>query len=566
MTARKTSTAPTRIWTYGALAPTVNAALVTDLIALSSRYYDRLIDIEIERVREYRETRKFYAPQLVDLEDELADAKASMHAHRVTLVEEASARLRAAQRAFEATLKPARAEWTRRRKERGSGCGPHIRAKVTAAVTEEMLEESEWPEAWKDLLQADTSAHEQVLSARATCHLPPGCYLLVEKSVEQAIERRRVMGLPPLRREEHDSWRIGVQLTRALTWGSLLSGQDTFARLRYVSGPTTRRQCAVASIRVGTGEARSPIWAEFPVVLQREVPSSATIKWAWVSIRTFGDDLRYQFQLSNESTEYVRQPPDSGRVTVQLIEQARGDGATVAAWSADDGRHGEVRLAGGQLYRLRHGDAILAAAGRYRQRAHRAIRLALRRDGNRVTGWSRANWSSIYDWARAYAETFALLQFRDLWGRWLRERQAAGSDLYVTLPEASRWARAQGLSEARQRWAWWLYVWAQKDSHLRRQAAHVSRAARASRDEVFRLAAHELSHRYRVLDISDASLVPTDEETGTRRRALGTGRLREVLTEAFSAEFVATARTAEIMPESTFRTPDSPPGDVSGAA
>ena len=48
MVARKTSTLPTRIYSYHALAPTRGAERVTELLRLAERYYDALIGIELE--------------------------------------------------------------------------------------------------------------------------------------------------------------------------------------------------------------------------------------------------------------------------------------------------------------------------------------------------------------------------------------------------------------------------------------------------------------------------------------------------------------------------------------
>lgn len=80
MVARKTSTLPTRIYSYYAKPPTSGGERVDELLRLGARYYNALIGIERERLREYRETRKFYAPEIEELEQALLDARASLSA------------------------------------------------------------------------------------------------------------------------------------------------------------------------------------------------------------------------------------------------------------------------------------------------------------------------------------------------------------------------------------------------------------------------------------------------------------------------------------------------------
>jgi len=76
MVARKTNKPPTRIWSFHA-EPPVQKDLARDLLWKAHHYYNKLIEIERERVREYRETREFYAPHLVELRKAVENALAT---------------------------------------------------------------------------------------------------------------------------------------------------------------------------------------------------------------------------------------------------------------------------------------------------------------------------------------------------------------------------------------------------------------------------------------------------------------------------------------------------------
>src|ERR1700748_31254 len=65
---RKTSTTPTKIWSFGALRPTENEEKFLEQLFQANRYYNTLIEIERKRRDSFREARSQVVPELGALE------------------------------------------------------------------------------------------------------------------------------------------------------------------------------------------------------------------------------------------------------------------------------------------------------------------------------------------------------------------------------------------------------------------------------------------------------------------------------------------------------------------
>lgn len=573
MTARKTSAIPTRIWSFHARQPVSGEERVRSLLRLSGAYYNRLIEIERERIREYQETRRFYAPELVELEEREADLLADTTPDRKDRLKAHRAALREARRAFEATLGPARAELKRRRDALGAGKGPRIRERVNASTLEEMLTEEGWPDAWKDLAKADNSAHEQAIAARSASGISPGCYLLVEAAVTSAIRDSRPAAprfrsfATSLTRDGDDIisvertsiGRVGVQLTPALSVPDLFVSRDNRLRLRYCASDA-RQRTAIVSLRVGSNDDRSPIWAEFPCLVHRPLPEDAIVKWAWVKVSRHAGRLRYELQLTLEAASFGarRRPWGDGWVEFSAGCEARADGSVVVgAWRGHDDRTGEIALTQPMVRRLRFPEQLESAAEKLRNDGYRVLNRWLRLAEHRITGWERCSSDYRVGQIIALARTWARRVNhgrQDLWSRWRDERRAEKKDLYVSLPAAGRWLKVQtrhhGPSE---RLAWWIELWSRKYEHLRRMEADVRLHGRAARDQFFADAALDLRDHYGELRADTLSLVPTEQlSDGERslRQLAAPGELRATVRERFGLPRSAgTARNPGNMPE-----------------
>lgn len=572
--ARKTSTAPTRIWSYHALAPTQGADAVREILFRQSRYYNKLIEIERSRIEDYQQTRRFYAPELEALEasekeaavavDGALDAIKAWRAQQfrttggktksapvelktqlTTRKEELKVtrlRSRDCRRAFEALLISAREEFARRKKERGDGVGPRSKSVVNADVLREMLTE-DWPEAWRELAQCDDAAHARAIKARAECGLPPGCYLLVEQAAQKAIQDARPA--PPRFHRFDGGGRIGVQLTEPTTVAQLIAGSKF--RLRVVEAKRSG-QYGVASIRIGSNPDRSPVWAEFPMRLHRSLPSDGVVKWAWVKVTREGQRVRYELQITLEALSFAepRFAPGTGKVAVNFGWCKRPDGIRVAYWVSDMGEEGEVSVPSALIDRLTRSESLRSFADVHRDTAYRVLSRATKLAGNRLTHWARCTNDRRREQIKRLAREFAEQTLGDrrlpLWETWKLERAGKRQDFFVGLPEASRWLRvaSPGRSSA-VRLAWWLELWTRKDSHLRTMEHNVRSGSRNARDEAFREAAIALAKRFDTVVIDDCSIAemarvpaPNDpdgqsEIARSQRAVVAPGFFRETL-------------------------------------
>lgn len=595
---RKTSTTPTRIWSFHALAPTLGAESVRDILFRQNRYYNKMIEVERDRIDDYQQIRRFYAPELAALEtaekdaqsavEETIEAIAKWRAQQFietgkklkktppTLVlvgmltikkeelKQARVRTRECKQAFEALLGPAREEFARRKKSRGEGVGPRTKSVLNADVLREMLSE-DWPEAWRELAQCDDAAHDRSLKARAECELPTGCYLLVEQAAQKAIQDSRPA--PPRFRRFDGGGRIGVQIIGAPTVATLSAG--TMFRLQVTE---TKRsgQYGVASIRIGSNADRSPIWAEFPVRLHRPLPTDGIAKWAWIKVTREGPRIRYELQITLEAPSFAedRIKRGRGRVAVNFGWCRQPTGIRVAYWVSDDGEHGEIVIPDALVLRLTRPESLRSHADRYRDGAYRLVRVVSALAGSRLTHASRCvsdvRREQIKRMARAYSEYVLGERRIPLWEAWKQDRSARPLDFFASLPESSRWLRKRvpGCS-ASMRWAFWLELWTRKDSHLRSMESAVTVGARNARDELLRESALVLARRFGYVVIDNASIadmvrVPAKEGTDaqtdvarSQRALVAPGRFREIVKEVFGKHTITveskdnTARCAE---------------------
>lgn len=573
MPARKTSALPTRIWSFHAEAPTVGAERAREIVRVAGEYYNTLVAIERERVREYEETRRYYAPEIVEAEEAWRDALASTLTgpEKQQRLKGASEFLSSRKREFEASLARPREELKRRRKILGAGKGPSIRAKINAETLEQMLEEPQWGEAWKDLEQAQASALEQIKQARAKCGIPFGCYVLTEMAVQAAIEASRPA--PPKPKEQANA-RLGLQLRNDTTVKSVLSGRCAPLKIAFTGG-----RGAIVTMVLGRDE--EPI--EFTIHLHNSPPPNAIVKWAWLRIRSAPPYLStpyfYEFQLTLEAAEFAHLRWQRGSGLVRLsscLEPLADGGMRVARWAGEDGRQGEVTAPAELLRRLAYPARLRRYADERRDRAYRVIRLWLWRSGNRVTmrpahDHGDPRLEPIKALARGYAEHHLGAGHdrgdprRELWEAWRRERGSLRLDLYADLREASRWAREHGLASAAARFAWWLELWTRKDTHLRRWAADQRRHAENSRDERYREEAIALTRAYGTLETDAAAIAQHDASAATLRELTreyfglpkSPGKRERSADARKSADPRDTARSAENMLSNESKQPDA---------
>lgn len=528
MVARKTSTLPTKIWSFAAKCPEESVEKRDAILSLIHSYTHKLIRIEEARLKEYRSTRKHYLPELETLEERLRDALASTASDKDEVVEEAKKQLRSAIAKFESEqCEAARKEYAERRAKACAGLGPSIKARLNNEILEEMLQEPEWPEAWKDLSMADRDAAEQVKAARADCNLTKGCYLAVENAVAAAIKDSRPVA--PRFPKWDQSGRIAVQIEKNNRWSDILAGRNTFLRVTYADNrPLMKRgngsiRCWRVSIRIGSTEDRSPVWLHFTSRIHRLLPDDAIVKWAWIKCYQTAGRPQHRFQITfeHESLRWMPQPGAVGSVDLECCHEVRDAGVCVARWCGSDKQSGEVVIPHKLLERFEHARRIRSALDKVRLHGYRVLRKWLALSGNHIIGWKKLG----KDWMRA--------KLLDLCQQYVNHCEVrAPNDSYKELHE---FKLGRGLP-SQQRMALWLDSWLRKERHLWRYWRDAEKRAVNLRNEFFRREAHALRARYAVLSSDTAHLIPSPKMSETERslrQVSAPGECRSIFRESF---------------------------------
>lgn len=308
-------------------------------------------------------------------------------------------------------------------------------------------------------------AHDAGITARAARDCYWGTGGLVEDAVTAAVRERSARF-----RRWDGSGTIGVQLHGVVEVADVLAGNDTRVRL-----DSTHRY-PLLSIRVGSDEAKAPIWATFSLKLDRPLPA-ARVRYVRVHRRRIGTQHKWsvQFVLDGEHLGSPVPAPELGTVGIDI------------GWRAIDG---EIRVA-----------VAVDAAGavsecripqRLRLRAKKVEDLRSIRDKRtdaamaELRAWRAANAATLPDWFREATET-------------LHAWRAAGKLAALTIRwRTNRWdgdAIAFGAAEA----------WRKQDKHLLEWEANQRESVINCRKDLFRCWAKQIA-RYRTVVLERLNL------------------------------------------------------------
>lgn len=405
---RKTSTIPTKIYTYGSLPPTEGTVEYEKQVERAHRYRNTLAEIEHRRragIAEVQRQHDAIGPLLEvieSLETQIGEARVEARLLQTGSDRKKDDRLANKEliEAMQADLAIMRClrSWTKaalkvdaethellKLDDYASMSWAHARlikpwfylAKAVYAVTQNhagVRLECEYA-------MVDELAAAEKRDERSHSGLGSGTYLVVEKAADAW---RKSPDAPRFERYDGEG-RVAVQLQGGLSVAELLSGEDTRLRILQPApmacpeNPTSRRQIARAiaysivsfcrcgdmvrtvskgrgrdsdadlrriSIRVGSDRRRRPIWATFPVLLHRPLPSDGKIMWAWILRTREGINYRYSLQITVEAPSFVPQTePPRGIVAVDVGSRDLPTGEIRAAyWLADNGQRDEILL------------------------------------------------------------------------------------------------------------------------------------------------------------------------------------------------------------------------------
>lgn len=503
-----------RVAQYGLLPPITGDKLIRDQMRAVARYYNDLIALERVRRSVYRDLRGRHAG-LGAFEERVSVLAGELDTLRLSIkVARQESRRRVRDQALDARTRTVHAQL---REARSDLSAARLQARENLQLRSAANELDERAKVWAKGLRATTDAYW-------------GSYLLAEASVQQARkasvdpEFRRARGRERVAREWNGSaeGRIGVQIQGGMTIQDLLLGDDT--RLRLVDAPASfrggrtsargLRRCAskLLYVRVGS-EARAPIWAVFPVVFHRDIPSDALIKGATVSLRVEGMRERWVVNFTY-TREAAPLPQRGGVVALDLGWRKRPNSELrVAYWADDGGRHGEIAMPRSVTDRLHRARNLRAVQDEHFNRAIAWLRRWLRVNEN-VPTWLGREQSVLGQW-RSHA------RLRDLVLRWRLARFAGDARIFAQLER-----------------------WLHRSRHLSQYEDGDRAGALRHRREVYRLVAARLARTYGSVVVEDFDLAeakrlhaPEQEEDApapqrAQLHAAAPGELRLAITQA----------------------------------
>jgi hypothetical protein len=490
---RKTSTVPTRIYSYRCLPPTDHAErnLVERQFKLAHEYRNKLVEIErtlrdrmLDVVLAHPATRHAQL-RVLDSQAALDDAYDDLRAAKSgggKPSEEELERVAACKESLHSARTELRALKQTHAEALRSGYET-VRAEARAAV----------------------KAARHDFSARGLRH---GAYSRIEMAVQQAAKAVE----PPTFERYDGSGSIGTQLTgdgpiKGLTLDELYSCQDTRVRLGRPGEADAHPRSEVAAcaswaeafrlprnlrrhaartyfwLRLGSNPDRSPIFARFLITYHRPLPSDAVIKWAYVVRKRIGIRYEWRLQLTIESETFAMPhiPVGSGgavalNVGWRNLFDVDGSliGIRVGYLVDENGVEREIRVPEKTWRGL---DKVRDLSSIRAKEFDLAIDL--------LCGWIATN--DAPDWLREAARNAR---------QWSAQRRLAAL--------IDRWPqpvpRDQIEIYAR------LQAWAKQDRHLLAWERHLTDRVIAHRRETYRVIAAEICHRYGTIILGEFDL------------------------------------------------------------
>lgn len=474
---RRTSTTPVRVYRcglpFGPLPE--HASKVEEQIRAAHRYRNDLVAMERSRRGARREvlgTHLDVAPieaRIAELTVEIDGLRGALSTARQV----ARKRVRDPEQAARVkALSQERKDLRERRRE------------ILAVVSQE-------PEISGRLADIEARAKEWGKAARARCGVYWGTYLLAEAAAQQARGERMD---PSFRAARPYSERVGgdgaiaVQLQGGLGVKALLAGTDTRVRLSIVPDESwtddrgrhrVRRGCLL-HVRVGSlGPAGwIPVWASFPILLHRPLPSDSRITWVRVQRRRIGTRFRWEALFTIES-ESFRATPRAPSVTaaVDLGWRRVPDGLRIATAIGEDGQREEVVLPMSFVEKMDHASSLRSIRDRRFEEMRPELMKLLAPLS--LPDWLRDGTATLPQWHHGG-------RLIRLGYKWITERFPGDADAFALVD-----------------------AWRRQDRHLHQWEASERDKTVLSRRDFYRVAAKRLATRFPRLLIIDLDLSKT---------------------------------------------------------
>ena len=458
----------TKVLRYGIRPPTKNAPIVIEQMILAHRYRNRLTEIERDRRSRLREIdgslcRDLHAEVLrlsVVVESARSEIKKARKSERRRAE---TGEMKAALKDARDALKSARFEWRKSLAE--------MRQDVDA-------------QARRDAVNVDAADARR--AARAECGTYWGTYQLIEDADMAARKAPLWDGSEPndprFRRWD-GTGQVSVQIVNGLSAKDMLSGAST--QVQIVDRPdgsidlrdpnskrSQKHRRMMLRLRV-CSDGRDPVWAEWPMVLHRPIPSTDRVKRATVALRKIGPREEWCVLITVETK--VERSCGEGAIAIDLGWRQFADRIRVGMTFDSDDQMSEIVIAPRIQSGIQRANTL---------RATRDVEFDALRD-------VLAAWISDREDAPEW-----LVEAGKWMPRWRSQSRMA------SLAAVWRDARFGGDSEMFEA----VEAWRRQDRHLWLWETSQREGALRARREHYRCVAADLARRYETLILEDFDL------------------------------------------------------------
>jgi len=498
-----------RVYRFGLLRPTANETLIRDQMHKAHVYRNVLVELERQRRFKTRAAMSAYG----DIPELERAAKAAQESERALAIAIKSARAKARKLKTSPESKEALAAAKEARK---------------AAMTALSLRRAELKTDEKLALIIDAINDESLAKQkqyRESCGVYWGTYLLIEDAMQASRKQPLYDGTEPS--DPHfvrwqGEGRVGIQLQGGIPTATLFSG-NTIIRIEkpderawWSESRSERRRLSRTTLRMRIGsDDRAPVWAEWPMVMHREIPEFAVIKKATVSLRKKGPIEEWAVEITVDEGDSVAARHGEGEVGIDIGWRVIDSEIRVAAWEGSDGQTGELRVPPELLSSLHKAEELRSI----RDKSFNEIR-------DQLSSWMQ--YREMPEWFSEQTKTIAM---------W---RSPARLAKLVRMWRDNRFADDDSAYEIAEKWRYhdfhlWEWECCQRTKSLRR------------RREFYRIFSAELASKYETVVLEKFDIRPIarkrsvendeneNETARSNRQLMSVSEMRLCIVNAFRA-------------------------------
>lgn len=539
-----------KTYKYGLLAPIVNGDLVRSEIKKAHIYQNKLIEIERWRRDEFRKIEKD-APSLSSFEDAYAKAEIELS---LIIKEQKSINSKARKKVNDESLSLKKKDAQKIFKK----CKEDLR------TARKSLKENVDIKTAKDKIYEEEKS--KVRELRKNKDTPwYGTYMLIEDALQKTKKMPLYDGVDPNNprfKSFNGEGRIGIQqvigskspkidddgkqilneggkkMTTANkeTLNKILEGSsksiqiiDTYTLPLKNNGGKKKvgtKSIKILKLRIGSDEKKKPIFADFPMIYHRPIPTGSTISVIQVICNKIGPRERWTVSITIETPDVKIPITNNKAIAFDMGWREKENGVTIATYQTSDGKRGEIIVPNNCLDKLRKAKDI------------KSIRdLEFNKAKEKLSEFIKSQ--SISDWLKEKTEHLHLWKSSNRLVRlvkdWYNNRFDGDEDIFEYLGKPGNYKDKNNIVKG---------GWRYHDFHLWQWESSQRNKAINYRNEIYKQAVSKLSQEYEIAIFEDVKLnnLARGKVGSTNRQLTAPGLFRELSKDKFNKYTEVSAR------------------------